>query len=309
MSDGAPEFVGSILTALCDILHVKKLRTSPYHPQSNGAVERTHQTLMRMIGKLDPNHKHRWPDHIGSICHAYNTMRSQVTGYSPHFLMFGHRPCLPIDLLFLTVQRATIKGVDSYVTALYDHLHLAIGKVKATAEKEARRFKRIYDQRAGAIVLHPGDKVLIHLDSFVGQRRKLKNRWGSQIHTVVRCVADGVPTYVVRNNHSGGEQVLHWACLLLWIGDCTNRDDGVSIEYYYRGEASVQFNVTTVNSSHSHFVSVLFSQCQQLAKLKQCKISGCFRFCLFLKPILNRFTHMTHQIEAQNLLYKIGMFL
>ena len=89
MLDGAPEFIGGILTALCDILHIKKLRTSPYHPQSNGAVERTHQTLMRMIGKLDPNCKHRWPDHIGSICHAYNTTRSQVTGYSPHFLMFG----------------------------------------------------------------------------------------------------------------------------------------------------------------------------------------------------------------------------
>ena len=145
MSDGAPGFVSGILMALCDILHVKKLCTSPYHPRSNGAVERTHQSLMRMIGKLNPNRKHRWPDHIGSICHAYNTTRSQVTGYSPHFLMFGCRPHLPIDLLFPTVQRATIKGVDSYVTALYDHLRLAIGKAKATAEKEARRFKRIYD--------------------------------------------------------------------------------------------------------------------------------------------------------------------
>ena len=102
MSDQALEFVGGILMALCDILHVKKIRTSPYHPQSNGAIEQTHQTLMRMIGKLDPNRKHRWPDHIGSICHTYNTTRSEVTGYSPHFLMFGHRPHLPIDLLFPT---------------------------------------------------------------------------------------------------------------------------------------------------------------------------------------------------------------
>ena len=39
MLDQALEFVGSILTALCDILHIKKLRTLPYHPQSNGAVE------------------------------------------------------------------------------------------------------------------------------------------------------------------------------------------------------------------------------------------------------------------------------
>ena len=78
-------------------------------------------------------------------------------------------------------------------------------------------------------MLHPGDKVLICLDSFVGQRRKLKNRWSSQIHTVVRHVADGVPTYVVRNDCSGGEQVLHRVCLLLWIADCTNRDDSISV--------------------------------------------------------------------------------
>ena len=42
-------------------------------------------------------------------------------------------------------------------------------------------------------------------------------------------MADGVPTYVVRNDRSGSEQVLHQVCLLLWIADCTNRDDGVSV--------------------------------------------------------------------------------
>ena len=78
-------------------------------------------------------------------------------------------------------------------------------------------------------MLHPSNKVLICLDSFVGQRRKLKNQWGSQIHVVVRRVADGVPTYVVRNDRSSGKQVLHWAHLLLWIADCTNCDDGVSV--------------------------------------------------------------------------------
>ena len=101
-----------MITALCDILNIKQLRTSTYHPQTNGSVERAHQTLIRMVGKLDPKCKHRWPDHISSICHAYNVTRSQVTGYSPHFLMFGRRPHLPIDLLFSTVRQDTVKGVD-----------------------------------------------------------------------------------------------------------------------------------------------------------------------------------------------------
>ena len=225
------------MTALCDLLHVRKLRTSAYHPQSNGSVERTHQTLMRMIGKLDPRRKNRWDEHIGSICHAYNTTQSQVMGYSPHFLMFGHRLHLPIDLLFPTVHRAAIQGVDKYVTTLYEHLQAAIGKAKATAEREARRFKRIYDWRAGAIALHPGDKVLIRLDSFVGKSRKLKNRWGSQIHTVVRRVADGVPTYVVQNDRNNTESVLHQARLLLWLVDQSDQDNRIIVAPMVAGSA------------------------------------------------------------------------
>ena len=46
-------------------------------------------------------------------------------------------------------------------------------------------------------------------------------------------MADGVPTYVVRNDHSGGKLVLHQARLLLWIADCTNRDDGISVNFRY----------------------------------------------------------------------------
>ena len=45
MSDQAPEFSGKVIAALCNLLGVAKIHTSPYHPQSNGAVERAHQTM------------------------------------------------------------------------------------------------------------------------------------------------------------------------------------------------------------------------------------------------------------------------
>ena len=44
---------------------------------------------------------------------------------------------------------------------------------------------------------------------------KLKNRWGSILHTVVRRIADDVPTYVIENE-KGKRKVLHWVWLLLW---------------------------------------------------------------------------------------------
>ena len=45
--------------------------------------------------------------------------------------------------------------------------------------------------------------------------RKLKNRWGSILHTVVGRIADDVPAYVIENE-KGKRKVLHQAWLLLW---------------------------------------------------------------------------------------------
>ena len=67
--------------------------------------------------------------------------------------------------------------------------------------------------------LHLGDHVLVRLDAFRGQRRKLKNRWGDDIHTVINRMADGIPAYEVKNEHTGKRKGLHWAWLLLWLAD------------------------------------------------------------------------------------------
>ena len=100
MSDQGTEFTRDVIAAMCKLLGVEKIRTTLYHPQSNGSAERVHQTLQRMTVKLDLEKHQKWPTHIGSILIAYKAAQSLVTGYSLCFLMFGQRPWLPVDLLF-----------------------------------------------------------------------------------------------------------------------------------------------------------------------------------------------------------------
>ena len=179
MSNQASEFTGQVISELCDLLGVTKIRTSPYHLQTNGAIERVHQTLRRMITKMDAEKRAKWPSHLGPILIAYNATRSLITGYSPYFLMFGRQPRLPVDLLFPTIRRdENSRTTDEYVTSLYDKLKSALVSVRDTALLEAQRQKRLYDRKAGAVELHPGDKVLVKLDAFRGQRRKLKKTVG-----------------------------------------------------------------------------------------------------------------------------------
>ena len=103
--------------------------------------------------------------------------------------------------------------------ALYERLRECLQLVQESATKEANRQKWLYDRKVGAVELRLGDRVLVRLDAFQGQHRKLKNRWGDNIHTVIERKADGIPVYEVKNERTGKRKVLHRARLLLWLAD------------------------------------------------------------------------------------------
>ena len=53
ISDQGKAFTSHLITNLCELYGVQRLRTSPYHAQTNGQVERMNQMIIRMIGKLE----------------------------------------------------------------------------------------------------------------------------------------------------------------------------------------------------------------------------------------------------------------
>ena len=90
LSDWGASFESSIIRKLCELMSIWKLRTSPYHAQTNGQVEWAHQMLIHMIGKLSKDWKADWLKHLPELVHAYNSMRLAIDRYSPHYLMFRH---------------------------------------------------------------------------------------------------------------------------------------------------------------------------------------------------------------------------
>ena len=89
LTDQGKAFTSEVVEQLCSQFGISQSTTTAYHPQENGQVEWAHQTLGRMIGKLEDGYKGQWPRHVSKLTHAYNSTRSTITGYSPHFLMFG----------------------------------------------------------------------------------------------------------------------------------------------------------------------------------------------------------------------------
>ena len=115
-SDQEKAFMGHVITHLCELYGVQKLRTSPYHAQTNDQVEHMNQTIICMIGKLEEDRKACWSKHLPELLLAYNATHSTVIRYSPYYLLFGRRPRIPVDYLFPTICHAhQVRGVEPTV--------------------------------------------------------------------------------------------------------------------------------------------------------------------------------------------------
>ena len=99
-SDQGRQFESELIKEICKLLEIRKSRTTPYHPQGNGIVERFNRTLLDMLATTAHNHPSDWDLYIRKVCLAYNSSIHSSTGFSPFFLMFGREVKLPIDLMY-----------------------------------------------------------------------------------------------------------------------------------------------------------------------------------------------------------------
>ena len=172
VSDQGKAFTDHVITHLCELYGVQKLRTLPYHAQTNGQVERMNQTIICMIGKLEEDKKACWSKHLPELLMAYNTTCSTVTGYSPYYLLFGRRPRIPVNYLFPTLHDSPHQTkMEVSVVAMQRRLKEAFAVARCLTSEDAAKQCCYYDRKAGANALQPGDIVMVHTDGFVGKRK------------------------------------------------------------------------------------------------------------------------------------------
>ena len=170
VSDQGKAFTGHVITHLCELYGVQKLRTSPYHAQTNGQVEHMNRMNIHMIGKLEENRKACWSKHLPELLLAYNATRSAVTRCSPYYLLFGRRPRIPVDYLFPTLRDSPHHTkMEVSVAAMQKRLKEAFTVARHLTSEEVARQCCYYDCKAGAVALQPGDIVMVRTDGFVGK--------------------------------------------------------------------------------------------------------------------------------------------
>ena len=215
ISDQGRNFESDLIKELCKIAGVKKIHTTPYHPQGNGQCERFNSTLCNMLGTLSEEEKSDWKSHLGCMTHAYNCTKHASTTYSPYYLMFGRHPRLPIDVEFgLNKPNCSDNSSKSrYIQKLRRRLNYAFQKASKYSDQQANKYKHSYDKSVKGPQLHENDLVLVKIVAHKG-RDKLQDRWEPEEYVVIEQPIAGTPVYKVKPVNGDNVRTLHRNLLL-----------------------------------------------------------------------------------------------
>ncbi|KAI3354598.1 hypothetical protein L3Q82_019102, partial [Scortum barcoo] len=139
---------------------------------------------------------------------------SEATGFSPYYLLFGRTPRLPIDILFNLPPREQQVSYTEYVPKWQTRMKEAYEIASTTAQKEAAKGKRYYDQKVYGVQLHPGNRVLLRNLKERGGPGKLRSHWEDAVYVVMSQKNPDMPVYEIKPENGGKSRTVHRNLLL-----------------------------------------------------------------------------------------------
>lgn len=195
-SDQGRNFESCLIQQLCSLYGIEKSRTTPYHPAGNGQCERFNRTLHNLLRTLPTSRKRDWVSCLPQVLFSYNTTPHQATGESPHFLMFGQEPRLPVDFLLGGVSNLVQGGVHDWIMEHQARLQVAFNGAQDRLRIMAERRKGYFDSRVREIPLEVNQMVLLRECGLKG-RQKIQDAWSSVTYRVIETPDRGGSVYTI----------------------------------------------------------------------------------------------------------------
>ena len=176
LTDQGANFMSTLLEEMYQLLHIKKIRTTPYHPQTDGLVERFNGTLKSMLRKFVSRNQKDWDEYLPYLLFAYREVPQETTGFSPFDLLYGRQVRGPLDVLRegWTEDQAAPIPVATYIVEMRQRLAEMTQLVAEHTAKSQQRQKQQYDKGTKQRCFEVGDQVLVLLPSTAN---RLKLQW------------------------------------------------------------------------------------------------------------------------------------
>ncbi len=221
LTDCGAQFMAKAMKELCTLMGVDKLKTTPYHPESNGSIERMHRTLKSIIRKTIESRK----DWVQQVPYAVFSLRSlplEGHGFTPFDLVHGFRQRTPLEAVYhnLVEQQGEQQQQQLLVSEWVDRMASTMEAMRETAAlgaaKCAEQRKKQHDKSTRLRSFSRGDLVWYRIP---GMHNKLGESWDGPFEVVER---KGDVTYKIkRKGKVRGEKVIHVNNLMRY---CVRKD-------------------------------------------------------------------------------------
>jgi hypothetical protein len=173
VTDQGSNFEAKLFQNLCELMGVKKLRSTSYHHETVGLVERLVRTLKEIL-RCYINETHtNYDELLSQVIYCYNTTVQASTGFTPYEAVFARKPVNLQEIILNIKQNQSFINKDDYVRKLIRNSERIQSIVNKELEKSREQQKRNHDKQVVSFKLYdPGDLVLLTNEAGALKRSK-----------------------------------------------------------------------------------------------------------------------------------------
>lgn len=164
-TDQGTNFMSKVFNHALKTLKIKHVTSAPYHPESQGALERFHQTMKSMLRKHCNTSERMWDESVPFVLFAVREAVQESLGFSPAELVFGHEVRGPLKMFketLVTPEKKPLR-LPEYVSRLRSRLQEACSLARETLTSTQAKMKQNFDKKAVVASFQIGDSVLVLL--------------------------------------------------------------------------------------------------------------------------------------------------
>ncbi|CAF4432119.1 unnamed protein product [Rotaria sp. Silwood2] len=200
VSDRGTHFQNQLMAKMQLLIGYNHIYSTPYHPQSNGIVERFNSTFISQISKLQDDEHNNWDEYLQAVVFAYNSGSPKTTKFSPYELVFGRSPRLPIHA---KQSHFFFSKPNDYLEQLKKTMKRFHQSARNNILQQQSKNKTYYDRNRLDPQYKLGDRVLTRIQ---GMKGKLDPRFSIIPKVIIHAQH---PTYTVRDEITKIESTVH----------------------------------------------------------------------------------------------------
>lgn len=201
LSDQGANFMSEVFRNTCKFFKARKIRTTAFHPMTNGGLERSHLVLKDYLRTFAGHDSQNWDEWVKPAVFTYNTSENASTKFTPFNLLYGWEPRIPFGS-----HRApeVVYNYSNYLADLKNKLQNAHAIARESIIKAKEVSKGYYDKNVKQREFEVGAKVLL---SCKETKTGLDPRWKGpytvmEVPTVVNTVLQDRNGKITRVNNN-----------------------------------------------------------------------------------------------------------